>query len=373
MRKSLSESGSLSKTFMQSALPKKYEFGAATDNNDCLYDAAGQSLKIVFPTSTYKAKSLRVLFSNYLHKINQESPKNNWLKEAIEKDGTIDDYEAHLATVQYTQEEMTRFKEESNVFTGYAIWGKPHIEGRVLAELFEITIHLIEFHESENNTEIIEPAHILVSKNGIKQVEQNSVNYQDARSIHLAVYRNHFVPILPVQVITPKIGMTFHNSSPELLGQPLVVKPKAVYFPVQGKLHGNKRDFFMDAVAQNPDLAGQVCELSINNHCLKIIIEDRFPTKAGYKATLWVNKSKVEGVFTIDNDDPILCTKFYILEINDLEDFVKNVVNSSLENKKRKLSYFFVEQQNESPKIAKFEVLNLESQQMASMIKQGSH
>lgn len=67
--------------------------------------------------------------------------------------------------------------------------------------------------------EIIAPAHILVTKGGAKQIDESSINYKDSKLLHLAFYRNHFVPILSeiLEERAPQLSVKEANPSAQSL------------------------------------------------------------------------------------------------------------------------------------------------------------
>lgn len=219
-KKGLSDKGSLSSQALMAALPSNnsWNFGKAIDNGDCFYDAVAQAITSQLSNSNKPntVKSLRLLCANYLYKLNAEKPKNNWVMESIEEDKGIDSYQDHLTSLQYTQEEMTKFKFESKALSGYAIWGKPHIEGRILATQLEIKLHIIEFHETNSTSSMttLPPVHMVITGDSVKQVEQENIDYEDNTMLHLAVYRQHFVPIS--KSLTNAMVVQSENSKREL-------------------------------------------------------------------------------------------------------------------------------------------------------------
>jgi hypothetical protein len=203
LKKGLSNKGVLTDQDLVKALPKDktWYFGKASDNGDCFYDTIAQLLNANKNNNNiHSIKSLRKLCHDYIQSLEDTQQANNWVKKAIEKDGS-DDYEAHLATLRYTQEEMEEHKKNS-FFTGYAIWGKPHVEGKILAEKLKIKLHIIEFHKDESGMETITPMHLLVTADSVKQKDESDIDYHDKTIIHLAVYRNHFVPVLPTSYLS---------------------------------------------------------------------------------------------------------------------------------------------------------------------------
>ncbi|GAB4223083.1 MAG: hypothetical protein Tsb005_16960 [Gammaproteobacteria bacterium] len=188
-----------SKIFSQ-FLPVGWRLGSACDDGDCFYDAISQAWSAAQPDAkAFTVKTLRLECANYLRRLDKESLKPNWVEQAIVQDNGMDDYFTHLATIEFTQGEMNELKNQM-IFSGYAIWGKPHVEGRMLAAVLgDISLHIIELHEINNN--FVE-VHNLVTSAGVKQVAPETISYNDKTMLHLAVYRNHFVPILPATLVS---------------------------------------------------------------------------------------------------------------------------------------------------------------------------
>lgn len=173
-------------------LPGSCRIGTPIHNEDGFYEALAQVL--TFNGNPHSIKSLRILCAKYLCQLSEASPDNNWVRTALEKARCDEDYWAHVSTIQFTQEEMTAWKKKG-ISTGVAIGGKPSIEGRILAGELKINLHLIEYAEEKENGIKPSPLHHLITKEGVKTVEEATISYQDPQLLHLAVYRNQFVPI----------------------------------------------------------------------------------------------------------------------------------------------------------------------------------
>jgi hypothetical protein len=189
----------LPKITKEKILSMGLEFGSAYSEGDCFFDSIAQGLSeaaIKIPTKNEDqtgCKSLRELCRKYALDIKNRSvlTGRNWVKEAIK--GEQDDYNQYLLNVRFTHPEIQMESAEKRIHNNIAIWGRQHIEGRMIAEKLDISLHFIEIQKLEGK--LIE-MHQMVDASSSKSVSPELVNYNDPSVIHIVVYNLHFVPLL---------------------------------------------------------------------------------------------------------------------------------------------------------------------------------
>jgi hypothetical protein len=172
-------------------IPPLLGVGIAIGKGDCFFDCIAQQLSLT-RSEKYDVKSLRLLCQEYVM-----SGKHGWVKAAILKDERGQaGYENYLARVSFTCEEMEKFDREGTL-KGEATWGRPDIEGVLFCKELGIRIHIIEVDPT------IDPPirHQLIDHEKSRSVEETSINYHDANTVHIIAFRNHFIPILPRTVL----------------------------------------------------------------------------------------------------------------------------------------------------------------------------
>lgn len=190
------------KTQLESA---NYQTGAALDKGDCFFDSVAQGLsaaniKIPGNQGVPDYKKIRLLCDAYL-----KNKTYTWIKDVVNKDAEYggDDYFTCLSTIQFSQSEMEEHK-KNNMFSGYATWGRPHIEGRMLCHRLNIRMHVIDFFTTEGSDQLI-TAHKLIDGLGARDVAENAPELQSANVIHIANYRKHYVPIFPLATLSSSL------------------------------------------------------------------------------------------------------------------------------------------------------------------------
>jgi hypothetical protein len=173
--------------------------GEAKGEGDCFYDACAQALNAVFATDKYTIKFLRVLCHNYLVELNRRCNADrkhpNWIHKQF--NGNDLNYLHYFANVRYTAEEK-----KAGMGLGdedIAIWGEPHIDGRIICEQLGVKLHVFAVQDNPddetNQKQKFIPIHNLVDNKGLKNVDIDKINWDDEKTIHIAVCNNHFVPI----------------------------------------------------------------------------------------------------------------------------------------------------------------------------------
>jgi hypothetical protein len=211
-------------------LLKPYQFGMAADKGDCFFDSIAQGLRkkgIHIPgLLPNDCKNIRRLCHEYFRQ--QERIKDSWLHKGTKDDANIggQDYQTCLSTIRYTQPEMEDLNKQAKqdkiptrgMYCGLSTWGRPQIEGRIICEKLNISIHVIELitYEDEGVKQIA-GEHRVVNSQGCKQVSEHEIELNDPRLIHIAIYRNHYVPIFPQQManISATATSSTHTASLE--------------------------------------------------------------------------------------------------------------------------------------------------------------
>lgn len=179
--------------------------GVSLAAGDCFFDSVAQGLQSL-GKGTYTAKGLRLLCHEYVVKLHEKSSAENWIYERFlanakrlhpsnedeARKSASNSYLDYMANIQYTLEDI---EAGAGLNITSPIWGEQDIDGRILRELSEakklkFNLHVIEIHVYGD--EII----IADQLNG-RSVEATAINYQDKDTVHIAVFDNHFVPVLP--------------------------------------------------------------------------------------------------------------------------------------------------------------------------------
>lgn len=194
----------------------------AFSEGDCFFDGLAQALEKAHKTipidpkirnqNQLGYKKLRLLCDAYVKQLEKTQPGANWVKEAIEKDYRLahrnDEksdqaakklsylYNNYLATIQHTASEMDVLQEQKR-FPNHAIWGRPHIEGRMLCETLGIRLHVLEMLVVDDELVFV---HQLIDAQGVRSVSKAEGNrsYNDPETIHMVAYQGslHFVPLV---------------------------------------------------------------------------------------------------------------------------------------------------------------------------------
>ena len=136
----------------------------------------------------------------------------HWLKPAIEADAMMGgaDYSTCLEIGQYTYNELAEMDKLERL--GAAVYGRQHIEGKIICEKLNVKLHVLEIEEHKLDDEDgrglqnkLIVTHQLVDSKESKSVNENffdSTIYDDKNYIHLALYKGHFVPLFSLKKLT---------------------------------------------------------------------------------------------------------------------------------------------------------------------------
>jgi hypothetical protein len=222
---------------IKSILAKDFEEGAAYDKGDCFFDSVAQGLEAVGKTIPGHAKhegykKLRVLCNTYVKEYGRLSPTENWPKTEMDEDAKtgVSTYQDCLSTSQHTQSEMEEQK-KLGFFTGYSTFGRPHIEGRIICEKFDVELHIVELIEYKG-TIIVQHTHVNAERS--KQVELEEIDLASPKILHVAIYKDHYTSIFsrlshrPALILESVHPTSMNRAS---LGIPLSVPAKTATAP----------------------------------------------------------------------------------------------------------------------------------------------
>lgn len=181
--------------FISNSLSKlPLEVGSAYSQGDCFFDSVAQALvasNIAIPgdSGMDPHKKLRVLCRTQVIEARKNS-KESWLADLITKDG--DNLDQYILNIRFTAQEIEREFKAGRTQCSTAIWGRSHIEGRIICAALSVKIHLLELQEVDGQ---LIPIHQLVDATSSKTIDEADVNYQDKQVMHIAGYKLHFVPM----------------------------------------------------------------------------------------------------------------------------------------------------------------------------------
>lgn len=217
------------------AIHNGFSLGKALSKGDCFFDACAQTLNRIFGTNMHTVKSLRLLCHQYAVTLDARCEANpqhnsNWIGKLF-NDGQR--YQEYLANIQFTAQER-----EAGAGLGtdqLAVWGEPHIDGRIICQQLNVKLHVIEVRENPDpdapQAEKIIVGHNLITSTGLRNVGAEGINWQDPRLIHIAILADgiHFVPVLRhVAAQHTKPGFFANTSS-------VSRKPDVVKLPTDGQ------------------------------------------------------------------------------------------------------------------------------------------
>lgn len=164
--------------------------GQSTDNGDCFFDALAQGLNAVgikkADGKPHTDKSLRLICHRYANDLNGKAGFDNWVESKVEADKhTGQSYRYYLQNIDKTVLEIG---------TG-VIWGRPHVDGQILATYLNMAIHLQDLFYVEGNLTI---EHKIIDKKGSRTVSEGEAYALTDKVIRLANYEGalHYVPLM---------------------------------------------------------------------------------------------------------------------------------------------------------------------------------
>lgn len=204
--------------YQQTLLKTELDIGIAYDEGDCFFDSLAQTMTAIGITIPGDAKQegykrLRVWLSAELDELHKLQP-NNWVKTEMDKDITGGQrYMECLRNIAFTHQEM---KANGRIAT----FGRMDIEGRFICEKFGIRLHVIETLDDNGESQVV-LNHYLIDSRGCQQVgTDNTIDYNAPKTIHIALHRGHFVPLLPKHVLekdlADAVSMTAPTNAPTL-------------------------------------------------------------------------------------------------------------------------------------------------------------
>ncbi len=185
-------------------------FDKAIDNGDCFYDAFRQGLARFGENLTIK--ELRSRLAAVISEQDNSDPhhRNKHLKlvreVAINSGETEDDIELYLKMLPFTFDEKNAQKGQK--------WGRPKVEGKILAEIYGVKIEIMEINAGNPDAARAKAQAIVQDRMEgrtaspfvqnedyfymPRQVEADFSNGQD-RTIYIGGYDGHFFPVFPKQ------------------------------------------------------------------------------------------------------------------------------------------------------------------------------
>ncbi len=209
------------KAKFEQVIPTEFSLGESKGRGDCFYDSCAQELIESSGRNEYTVKSLRMLCHEYAIELDSHCNRDpnhpaNWIAKAF--NGNTGQYQQYLANVQYTVEE--REAGEGLGDDKLAIWGEPHIDGRILCQKLCLKLHVIEARENPdeetNRHKKFIFCHNLVDGQGLKSYGEDYNNWNDKDTLHIAVCNLHFVPVLrnnSIKIISPVSPVLQENNT----------------------------------------------------------------------------------------------------------------------------------------------------------------
>ena len=176
-------------------------------NNGCFFNVMSQCLNNQKGMNdTYCAKGLRLVSHEYVQKLEEKNKEENWVYQRFLTEaqyGYMDqsaaeqqaryNYLNYMNTIQYTAEEI---KADTGLHEKTIIAGDRNIDGRIFCETYNMKVHLIDFFEDGSIKDEFFIEHLLIDTQGCHTVMEEDIDYGDTNLIHMAVYRDYFVPIV---------------------------------------------------------------------------------------------------------------------------------------------------------------------------------
>lgn len=188
---------------------------SAYSEGDCFFDAVARGIikagiSIPGDSKVPDYKKLRITCREYLKICDSEEDKR-WVKSAIETDAKTDgggaDFQTCLMIMQYSHSEIQEKYRLKEFEYKNATWGRPDIEGRIICSRLKIKLHVIcaqeldlsEEEGGKKNKQLV-IIHQLVDDKGTKQVKDSDIDYKDDKTVHIFLYKEHFVPAFLIRL-----------------------------------------------------------------------------------------------------------------------------------------------------------------------------
>ncbi|MCC2667348.1 MAG: hypothetical protein K0S63_1264, partial [Gammaproteobacteria bacterium] len=166
--------------------------GVAIDNGDCFFDAVAQALFAAGQKrqngQPHTIASLRQACSHRADQLNKPG-FDNWVELLVESvaGNTGESYRYYLENIN----------KPVALIGPQVIWGGQVVDGRILCNIFTITLHVVQIEYLQGNLSI---SHILTTKNATNTVEENTAYNQSGIVLRLANYQgSHYVPLFPAK------------------------------------------------------------------------------------------------------------------------------------------------------------------------------
>ncbi|MFC1616741.1 hypothetical protein ACFL2K_00815 [Candidatus Margulisiibacteriota bacterium] len=177
-------------------LNKRYE--DVGDKGDCFFESIVKGLKeknIINPKTGkfYTIKDLRIICMEYAKAALDEPNENNkWLKDDLEKDissqyQSLKEYANYIGLAVEDVESANEISKRNDT----VIWGRPHIEGKILFKILGLNIRVIETLPLRENPK---------DKNDFVINSKEYFYCEDPKHIiEIANYPGHFMAVLKLR------------------------------------------------------------------------------------------------------------------------------------------------------------------------------
>jgi hypothetical protein len=144
---------------------------------DSFFESIAQVLNLIQKPKggEYNVFALRMTCFFY---INNGEKNSQWVKKAVEKKGiNFTDYTGSLPL-------SSNDVQNNEKLFGMA-WGSPEVEGRILCEELNISLHIMQASPSDNSTKFV---NTLVNAQGSRLIDSALIDYSDPNIVHLTMY-----------------------------------------------------------------------------------------------------------------------------------------------------------------------------------------
>ena len=189
-------------------LPECIQIGTAVDDGGCFFDAFAQALNSSQETSIHTEKSLRMACLRYY----LASPAHRSKIDRLHQK----DYCGSKKALTYSSIGHTKLEADERGLSR-PIWGRPHIEGRILCDVLDLeALHLIEIMINPDDDQPI-VIHSLMTRNGVMPLEDEEIPsyHENIPTLVLSQRDLHFIPLLLNPVETTLQNVASEKASPD--------------------------------------------------------------------------------------------------------------------------------------------------------------
>ncbi len=174
---------------MQPKLPNGLTIGSAITGDDRFFHSFLQCIQQVKPGKTFSIKTLRINCKNFAKKnVNQD---DSWIKELLDNNHALPCIEEYVTQVEFTSDDIVSPKAAA-LHLQKAIPGCPEIDGRILCNVYNVKLHVIEKHIVHGKTYFLD----LVVDSFVSK-HSNDIQYEESDVVHVLQEEvNKYLPIL---------------------------------------------------------------------------------------------------------------------------------------------------------------------------------